>query len=64
MPAYQLASVQIGIGNQTATLKDVAVFAEPVGTDVDLLYGTVGRDLTGVFKSFTLDFKAMRFRVE
>lgn len=62
--AYALPSVQLRIGDQAATLKDVAVFAEPIGTDFDLLYGTVGRDLTGMFKSFTLDFKTMRFRVE
>jgi len=62
--AYELPELKIGIGNQTATLKGVFVSAEPLGTDFDMLYGTTGRDLTGQFKSFTLDFKSMRFRVE
>jgi clan AA aspartic protease (TIGR02281 family) len=64
MKAYSLPSVDIGLGNQTATVKDVTVAAEPIGTDVDLLYGTVGRDLTKRFKSFTVDFKSMRFRLD
>ena len=34
-----------------------------MGTDFDLLYGSIGRDFTGMFKSFTFDFKAMRFRL-
>jgi predicted aspartyl protease len=62
--AYALPSVQLDIGGQKADLKDASVFAEPIGTDFDLLYGTVGRDLTALFKSFTLDFKTMRFRVQ
>jgi hypothetical protein len=62
--AYKLPELKVGIGDQTAILKDVTVAAEPLGTDLDLLYGTTGRDLTAEFKSFTLDFKAMRFRVQ
>jgi predicted aspartyl protease len=62
--AYRLPQVSIGLGGQTAVLKDVTVEAEPLGTDFDYLYGTIGRDLTNQFKSFTLDFKSMRFRLE
>ncbi len=64
LTAYTLPEVKIGLGEQTATLKDVTALAAPLGTDLDLLYGTIGRDLTGQFKSFTLDFKSMRFRLE
>jgi predicted aspartyl protease len=60
---YQLPGVVVQIGNQSATLKNVAVNAVPVGTDFDLLYGNIGRDLTSKFSSFTLDFRAMRFRL-
>lgn len=62
--AYKLAEVRIGVGGATALMKGVSVLAEPVGSDADLLYGTIGRDLTNQFKSFTLDFKAMRFRLQ
>ncbi|MGZ4788026.1 MAG: hypothetical protein ACXVZV_10385 [Terriglobales bacterium] len=61
--AYRLPKLEIGVGGQTAVLKDISVLAEPLGTDQDLLYRTMGRDLTSQFKSFTLDFKSMRFRV-
>jgi clan AA aspartic protease (TIGR02281 family) len=62
-PSYNLPKLDIGISDQTAVLNDVPVMAEPMGTDFDLLYGTIGRDVTSQFKSFTLDFKAMRFRL-
>jgi predicted aspartyl protease len=62
--AYQEPKVEIRIGDQTATLKDVPVLMEARGTDHDLLYGSLGRDVTQSFKSFTLDFRAMRFRLE
>ena len=62
--SYKLAELRIGVGGQIAVMKDVSVLADPLGADFDLLYGTVGRDLTDQFKSFTLDFKTMRFRLE
>jgi predicted aspartyl protease len=61
--AYKLPRIAIMIGNETAVLENVSVIAEPLGTDQDLLFGTLGRDLTSGFKSFTIDFKAMRFRL-
>ena len=62
--AYKLAEVRIGVGGQIAVMKDVSVLTDTLGSDFDLLYGTVGRDLTDQFKSFTLDFKTMRFRLQ
>jgi predicted aspartyl protease len=60
---YPLPSVVLQIGDRSATLKNVAVNAMPVGTDFDLLYGKIGRDLTSKFSSFTIDFRSMRFRL-
>jgi predicted aspartyl protease len=64
MSIYTLPKVQFQIAGQTAVLDKVAVSPEPMGTDFDLLYGTLGRDLTAMFKSFTFDFRSMRFRLE
>jgi hypothetical protein len=61
--AYKLPKVRVEIGGQTAVLRDVPLLTELLGTDQDLLYGTFGRDLPSAFSSFTLDFKAMRFRL-
>ena len=64
VPAYVLPELRIDAGGHTVTVKDVSVLTEALGSDADLLYGTVGRDLSDQFKSFTLDFKSMRFRLE
>ena len=61
---YELPSVAIAVGDTTITLKNVAVSTEKLGTDGDLLFGRIGRDLTAEFKSFTFDFKNMRLRLE
>jgi predicted aspartyl protease len=61
--AYKLPKVEVGIGNEKTLLENVPVLAEPLGTDQDLLYGSIGRDLVARFSRFTIDFKAMRFRV-
>jgi predicted aspartyl protease len=63
VPTYLLPNVKIAIAGETAILKTVSVNPEPIGSDFDLLYGTLGRDLTGMFKSFTFDFRSMRFRL-
>jgi hypothetical protein len=64
LSSVKAPEVKIGIGDATAVLKNADVFTAPLGTDVDLLYGNMGRDVTNQFRSFTLDFKAMRFRVQ
>lgn len=61
--SYILPAVSVEIGGEKTVLKDVAVDPEPRGSDFDLLYGNLGRDVTAKFKSFTFDFKAMRFRL-
>ncbi len=60
--SYVLPKVTIEIGGESAVLKEVPV-NPPMGRDFDLLYGNLGRDVTAEFKSFTFDFKAMRFRL-
>jgi hypothetical protein len=63
LESYMLPEVSIEIGSERAVLKDVPVDPETMGRDFDLLYGNLGRDVTAQFKSFTFDFKAMRFRL-
>jgi len=60
--SYVLPKVSVEIGGENAVLKDVPV-NPPMDRDFDLLYGNLGRDVTAEFKSFTFDFKAMRFRL-
>ena len=63
LESFILPEVSFEIGGEKAVLKDVPVDPEPQGRDFDLLYGNLGRDVTAEFKSFTFDFKAMRFRL-
>ncbi len=61
--SYNLENAKVEISDQTAVLKAIPVATQSVGSDFDLLYGDIGRDLTSQFKSFTLDFEHMRFRL-
>jgi hypothetical protein len=60
--AYYLPHPQLGVGPTTVTLRNVPVVPE-LGTDADELFGNLGRDLTDGYRSFTIDFVAMRFRL-
>ncbi|MGH9613764.1 MAG: hypothetical protein ACRD4P_11850, partial [Bryobacteraceae bacterium] len=52
------------IGGAQAVLHRVAVIPAPLGADMDRAYGNLGRGLISGFGGFTLDFEAMRFRLE
>lgn len=50
------------MGPTTVTLHDVPVVPE-LGTDTDKVFGNLGRDRTDPYRSFTIDFAAMRFKL-
>ncbi|MBZ5722301.1 MAG: aspartyl protease family protein [Acidobacteriia bacterium] len=61
LETYELPKVELDVGKTTVELDKVTVFTAPLGTDMDYVYGNLGRDLITPFRSFTLDFVNMRF---
>ena len=57
--AYYVPEVTLVVGQTHAVLRDVPV-ASVMGTDMDRLYGNLGRDLVDAYASFTIDFESMR----
>ena len=58
---YLQPELRLRVGSRTAELKNVSIFHEAVGTNLDELFGNLGQDLVAGFQSFTLDFTKMRF---
>jgi len=61
MYSYHLPRVALKVGATQALLHDVPVIPAPTDTDLDKVYGNLGRDLVAGSRSFTLDFTNMRF---
>jgi len=59
--AYVLRQVNLGIGNQTVSLKNISVHTSGTGSNNDELYGNLGQDVVANFDGFTLDFSTMTF---
>lgn len=64
LPAYYARRVILTLGGVQVTLHDVAVLAKPRGRDVDYFYGNLGQDVLKQFRSYTIDFRSMRFTVQ
>jgi hypothetical protein len=60
--AYQIPVVAAKIGGVCATIQNVQVLTEPVGT-AEEFYGNLGENAFKSFDSFTLDFATMHFSV-
>ncbi len=58
--AYHVPEIRLVVGQVHAVLHNVPV-APVMGTDMDRLYGNVGRDLVDPYSTFTIDFESMRF---
>jgi hypothetical protein len=62
MQAYVLPQVDLHLGDTTARLTNVPVLTEDVGADPpDAVFGNVGQNLLGQFRSYTIDFTRMQF---
>lgn len=59
--AFHLANVALTVGRAQVRLHNVPVLPSPTDTDLDQVYGNLGRDLVENVSSFTLDFTHMRF---
>jgi predicted aspartyl protease len=60
---YVLAQAILTIDGASAALRQVPVVPVPIVSDIDQVYGNLGRDLVEGFQSFTLDFVKMQFRL-
>lgn len=58
---YLQPKLNLTIGDATATLENVSIFPEKMGSDLDELFGNLGQDVVARFESFTLDFSKMTF---
>ena len=58
---YVQPKLNLTVGDQTATLTNVPIFSQKMGSDIDKLYGNLGQDLVAHFASVTLDFAKMTF---
>jgi hypothetical protein len=62
MQSYFLPQAKLQIGAVAVVLHDIPV-AGVMKTDMDRLYGNLGRDLVDPYASFTIDFTNMRFSI-
>ena len=64
-PAYVADSVKLQVGDTPIDLHYLQVMPEPLGSAaVDDTYGTLGMDVLDELKSYTFDYRTMRFGVK
>jgi hypothetical protein len=62
-PSYVAETVPLGVGNATVDLHYIRVLTQPLGSSaLDDVYGILGVDALGQLKSYTFDYRTMRFR--
>ena len=62
-PSYVAETVPLGVGNATVELHYIRVLTQPLGSAaLDDVYGILGVDALGQLKSYTFDYRTMRFR--
>jgi hypothetical protein len=63
-PAYVAEDVPLAVGNTIVDLHDMRVLTQPLGSAaLDDVYGVLGIDALDQFKSYTFDYRTMRFSV-
>lgn len=60
LTVYAQPRLDVAVGESEARLHRTLVLAGPFGAYHGSLYGIVGRDVVGQFKTLTIDFAAMR----
>ncbi len=62
-PSYVAETVPLGVGKATVELHYLRVLTQPLGSAaLDDVYGVLGVDALGQLKSYTFDYRTMRFR--
>jgi hypothetical protein len=63
-PAYTAEKVPLQVGSAIVTLHFIHVLTQPLGSAaLDDVYGVLGADALGQLKSYTFDYRTMRFAV-
>jgi hypothetical protein len=63
-PAYVADDVPLAVGNTVVVLHGIRVLTQPLGSAaLDDVYGVLGIDALDQFKSYTFDYRTMRFSV-
>ncbi len=61
-PAYTAENVPLQVGDSIITLHFIRVLTQPLGSAaLDDVYGVLGTDALGQLKSYTFDYRTMRF---
>ena len=61
-PSYIAETVPLRVGNATIELHYIRVLTQPLGSSaLDDVYGILGVDALGQLKSYTFDYRTMRF---
>jgi len=61
-PAYTAENVPLQVGDATVMLHFIHVLTQPLGSAaLDDVYGVLGTDALGQLKSYTFDYRTMRF---
>ncbi len=64
-PAYTALTVPLAVGGNTIQLHYVPVLIEPLGSAaIDDVYGVLGVDALGQLRSYTFDYRTMRFTAQ
>ena len=61
--AYTIARLPVSVHGTTATLDSVSVLRDSTAAAFEPYYGNLGQDLVTAFGGFTIDFRAMTFRL-
>ena len=64
-PAYTAETVTVLVGKAPVELHFIPVLTQPLGSAaLDDVYGVLGQDALAQFRSYTFDYRTMRFAVE
>jgi hypothetical protein len=63
-PAYNAETISLPVGPDTMQIHFIQVLTQPLGlAALDDVYGVLGVDALEQLKSYTFDYRTMRFRV-
>ncbi len=64
-PAYIAETVPLAVGNTNVVLHYIPVLTQPLGSAaLDAVYGVLGVDALGQLRSYTFDYRTMRFSAQ
>jgi len=65
VPAFNGVDVPLAFGTASVVLHNISVLTKPHNTDPkEFFYGNLGQDLLRPLRSWSLNFRSMRFQIE